>query len=105
VTTTSRIPAITARLAAAQLGFQTAIQAIQTQTPLTYADLHQIFSTAIESFDKKRVGDSDTQNLTANSFLSHLDTAQILDILKGVSHGKEASVPETANRQHLFPRK
>jgi len=93
------------RLTAAQLGFQTAIQSIQTQTPLTYAELHQIFSTAIQGFAKKRVPDADTRNPIANEFLSQLDTAQLLDILNGVNHGKEAFVPETGNRQHLFPRK
>ena len=93
------------RLAAAQLGFETAIESIQTQTPLTYPDLHQIFSTAISGFDEKRVLHTNNQNPIANDVLVHLDSAQILDILNGVSHGKEATVPSFGNRQHLYPRK
>jgi hypothetical protein len=93
------------RLAAAQLGFQTAIEAIETQTPLTYADLHQIFSTAIAGFDENQVRGAKVSNPVANTFLAHLDRQQILDILNGVSHGREASVPNLDNRQYLYPRK
>jgi hypothetical protein len=93
------------RLAAAQLGFQTAIEAIQTQTGLTYADLHQIFSTAISGFDEKQVVHTNDQNSVANNFLVHLDTEQIVDILNGASHGRSATVPNVGNRQQLYPRK
>ncbi len=93
------------RLAAAQLGFQTAVQAIQTQTQLTYPDLHQIFSTAIGGFDEKEVLHTNDQNPIASDFLAHLDVEQILDILKGVSHGSEATVPNLGNREQLYPRK
>ena len=93
------------RLAAAQLGFQAAVEVIQTQTPLTYADLHQIFSTAISGFDEHQVFNTNDQNPVANDFLSRLDIAQVLEILNGVSHGRETTVPDLENRQHLYPRK
>jgi hypothetical protein len=43
------------RLAAVQLCFQTALEVIQTGTPVTYADLHRIFATAIGGFSERRI--------------------------------------------------
>jgi hypothetical protein len=93
------------RLAAAQLGFQTAIQAIQTGTQLTYADLHQIFSTAIVGFSERRIPAAHTQSQVVSQFLAHLDNSEILDILNSVSHGKDVSVPGVENRNRLYPRR
>jgi hypothetical protein len=92
------------RLASAQLGFQTALEVIQTGTPVTYADLHQIFATAIGGFSERRIN-TKTKHPTASHFLGRLDTEQILDILKGVNHGRDASVPSVENRERLYPRK
>jgi hypothetical protein len=92
------------RLAAAQLGFQTAIQAIQTQTQLTYLDLHQIFSTAISGFSTRQIPMADSQRPVAARFLSHLDNSQIIDILNGANRGNDAWVPTIENRESLYPR-
>lgn len=93
------------RLAAAQLGFQTAIEVVETQTQVTYADLHQIFSSAISGFSVKRLPIPDTQDSVADRFLAVLDSSQILDILNGRNHGNDASVPDVGDRRHLYPRK
>ena len=93
------------RLAAAQLGFQTAYQVIQTQTPLTYADLHQIFSTAIGAFDAKGARLETENSLVAEEFLTRLDHAAILDILKGHNRGRDVSVPIVRDRESLYPKK
>jgi hypothetical protein len=93
------------RLAAAQLGFQTALQAIQTQTTLTYSDLHQIFSTAIQSFAVKKINAHNVESPIASEVLIRLDESEIFDILKGVSHGKNVSVPRVEDPSLLFPRR
>jgi hypothetical protein len=93
------------RLAAAQLGFQTAVQAVETQTQLTYADLHQIFSSAIGGFSARHIPMPDAQDSAANRILVGLDSSEIIDILNGVNHGKDASVPDIGDRRHLYPRK
>jgi hypothetical protein len=93
------------RLAAAQLGFQTAVEAVETQTQVSYAELHQIFSSAIGGFSVKRIPMSNMQSSIADRFLAGLDSSQILDILNGLNHGKDASVPDIGDRQHLYPRK
>jgi len=93
------------RLAAAQLGFQTAIQAIQTGTQLTYADLHQIFSTAINGFSARQIPMADSQRPVVARLLMRLDNSQIFDILDGVNRGSDVSVPGIENRERLYPRK
>jgi len=92
------------RLAAAQLGFQTALQVIQAGTPVTYAELHQIFAPAISGFSERRIN-TETTNRTARNFLNLLDTEQIRDILNGVNRGRDVSVPTVENRERLYPRK
>ena len=92
-------------LAAAQLGFKTATDVAGTQTQVSYANLHQIFSSAISGFSVKRIPIPDTQNSVADRFLVGLDSSEIFDILNGLSHGKDASVPDIGDRQHLYPRK
>ncbi len=92
------------RLAAAQLGFQTAIQQIETNTPLTYADLHATFSSAIGGFSARRILPVVAVNSVAGQFLARLDESQIISILNGESHGKNVLVP-VGNHEHLFPKK
>jgi hypothetical protein len=93
------------RLAAAQLGFQTALQATQTQTQLTYSDLHQIFSTTIAGFSERQAPAPQSDGSVVSDFLASLDNSQILEILNGISHGKDMSVPHIENREQLYPRK
>jgi len=91
------------RLAAAQLGYQTAIQAIQTGTQLTYGDLHQIFSTAIGGFRKRQIPSASASDAAATQILVRLDQSEILDILSGISRGKDVAVPNAGSRVRLYP--
>jgi hypothetical protein len=92
------------RLAAAQLGFQTALQAIETQTPYSYADLHDIFSGTIAGFDARQISPGATNRPNVGRVLARLDYEQISQILDGMSRGKDIVVSSTDNRS-LFPRK
>jgi hypothetical protein len=91
------------RLAAGQLGFQTAVQAYESGEQLAYSDLHQIFSSAIGGFDARKIEAGKSSSPEAAHFLQHLDQAQIFAILDGTSHGREERIP-SVNRS-LFPRK
>ncbi len=91
------------RLAAGQLGFQTAVNAYENGEQLSYSDLHQIFSSAIGGFDARRIVANKGSSPTAVRFLKQLDQAQIFAILDGRSHGTDARIPSV--NSSLFPRK
>ena len=93
------------RLAAAQLGFQTAYQVLSTGSQLTYTDLHQIFSSNIGGFSDRKAPSPLSVGSAAAGILSRLDHDQILEILNGTSRGKDIALPSVANRELLYPRK
>lgn len=92
------------RLAAARLGFDTGIRALQTQVPLSYPQLHQIFSTAIASFPTATLTFDAVSDATSLGFLNALRTSEFLDILKGYTRGSDVPIPGIPKKAKLFPR-
>jgi hypothetical protein len=95
------------RLAAAQIGFQTAVQAQQTNTFLAYADLHQIFSSQIAQIPASEATPAAVpQRLSdkAKNVLARLDTKIINGILDGTTRGPDYVIPATPELKHLYPR-
>lgn len=92
------------RLAAAQLGFQTAVNAAQSGTQLGYPDLHQIFSTSISSFAAKSMPIPELASVKAKFVLSRLDTETIYGILEGRTRGKNAVIQNNPELRKLYPR-
>jgi hypothetical protein len=93
------------RLAAAQLGFQTAYDAIMTGTPLSYDDLHTVFSTAIAGFQLRNIPLKMSRDNAASQVLARLDRSQIYAILDRKNRGRNMIVPPTIDVEKLFPRK
>lgn len=92
------------RLAAAQLGFQTAVQSTQTGTALSYADLHQVFSTSISSFASKQLVIPETASSLAAIVLSRLNAQVVYGILDGTTRGSDAVIPRSPDLKRLYPR-
>lgn len=82
------------RLSSAFLGVQTAIDAINNNTPYTYSELHEIFSTIIQ-----------TEILTSD--LHDGNDSTYSQIAQGVTRGPDISVPKEMDYQRrsvYFPR-
>ncbi|MFL6388896.1 MAG: hypothetical protein ACJ71U_15545 [Terriglobales bacterium] len=92
------------RLAAARLGFDTGIRVLQTQVPLSYPQLHQIFSAAIASFPASTLQFDAVSDATSLDFLNALRASEFFDILKGYTRGSDLPIPVVRNKAKLFPR-
>jgi hypothetical protein len=92
------------RLAAAQLGFQTAVQAAQTNTQFSYSDLHQIFSSQIATFESVSSSVPQVASEKAKIVLSRLDTRIIHGILDGTTRGPDLVIPFTPQLKNLYPK-
>jgi hypothetical protein len=91
------------RLAAAQLGFQTAEQAAATQTQLAYSDLHQIFSSSISSFSARQSATPEVPSASAKTVLSRLDLQEVYNILDGSTRGRDRVIRRTPELKNLYP--
>lgn len=97
------------RLAAARLGFDTAINALQTGRRYGYPDLHFVFTAQIGTSVLRTSafsGDAGAPSAAAAALLNELNVDQVTAIASGASRGSEV-VPREFHtpRQALFPRK
>jgi hypothetical protein len=91
------------RVAAANLGFTTGLNAMQTAQPLSYAQLHQIFSSSIQSFSTGELLDSVPGDERVSSVLNAIRQSEMRAILEGKTHGINVVPPNVQNREHLYP--
>lgn len=87
------------RLAAAYLGVNTAVYAMQNKIQLSYYDLHQIFYSNIYGSSKKSL------NNKTITIINSINYNEINKIKKGESIGKEVNYPilSKSERTSLFP--
>jgi hypothetical protein len=91
------------RLAAAYLGVNTAIQAMQRGRPFSYQELHTIFSQQIGSrviaAAREQRPDSDAANEVLESVLTELNQLELEEIAAGRSRGSEVRYPSKLDFQ------
>jgi hypothetical protein len=98
------------RLAAARLGFDTAINSLQTGRRYTYQDLHFVFVSAIGSSVMRTSlasrGDIGAPSADAEALLRELNVDQVRAIASGASRGTNVVPRESGTpKEALFPRK
>jgi hypothetical protein len=92
------------RLAAANLGFNTGIAVLQSGQPLSYAQLHEIFSSSIRSFDTKALPAAHSKDKDVEAVLLILQKSEVVNILTRRTTGAESVPPPVSDRESLFPR-
>jgi hypothetical protein len=91
------------RVAAANLGFTTGLNVMQTGQPLSYSQLHQIFSSAIQSFSTGTMPQQSIRDTRVASVLDDIQHSELRAILAGRTRGRNIVPPTIPNRENLFP--